>query len=312
MLQLPSSQQSAREALRTLARRSRQSGHRESIVIGVGSGAIDKVGRVDRRPLQLGPMEEFVGDVFQASRTDADVVVQVGALSPERAAEVLAEVTHALPGLVTTWQTAIFRRENEVHEGRATTLNVFGFHDGFANPDARDRARVDDLVIIGAESDEPRWSVGASYLALRVVMVSRNLWDAEPVELQERIIGRRRDGRWLDGGEAQSGAPFQDDPHGDTTPLTSHVRTANPRTVDVPEPEMLRRSWSYSQTAEGVVEDGLMFMAYQNDLTAGFVSVQRRLAQDDLAKYLLVTGGGYFVVPPTDPSCEWENDLLDA
>jgi deferrochelatase/peroxidase EfeB len=49
-----------------------------------------------------------------------------------------------------------------------------------------------------------------------------------------------------------------------------------------------------------VPDDGMVFMAFQNDLATGFVRAQQRLHGEALSPYLLTVGGGYFVVPTLD------------
>ncbi|MFD4766694.1 hypothetical protein [Streptomyces niveus] len=48
----------------------------------------------------------------------------------------------------------------------------------------------------------------------------------------------------------------------------------------------------------------------QRDLAKGFEAVQKRLAGEALAKYVLTTGGGYFFVPP--PGDAWIDALALA
>ena len=41
-----------------------------------------------------------------------------------------------------------------------------------------------------------------------------------------------------------------------------------------------------------------MFVCFQHDLEAGFVTVQNRLAGEPLEEYIQGVGGGYFFAPP--------------
>jgi Dyp-type peroxidase family len=153
--------------------------------------------------------------------------------------------------------------------------------------------------------------VGGTYLVVRIVRLSREIWDGEPRHLQERIIGRRADGRWLDGTSAAGEPDFTKDPDGATTPLDSHVRLANPRTPGS-EPRLVRRSWNYraQPTGTGMPDEGVLFMCYQADIEAGFATVQRRLAGQAMNPYVLTVGGGYYVVPPADRPGPWDEALL--
>jgi len=47
---------------------------------------------------------------------------------------------------------------------------------------------------------------------------------------------------------------------------------------------------------------GLRFMCFQSDLSAGFLSVQKRLNGEPLEEYIKPVGGGYFLVLPGAPT----------
>ncbi|QXE34107.1 Dyp-type peroxidase [Streptomyces sp. GMY02] len=49
---------------------------------------------------------------------------------------------------------------------------------------------------------------------------------------------------------------------------------------------------------------------FRRDLAQGFEAVQKRLAGEAMAKYLLTTGGGYFFVPP--PGDAWLDAVAPA
>ncbi|MEL6793828.1 MAG: hypothetical protein AAFP78_10260, partial [Pseudomonadota bacterium] len=101
-------------------------------------------------------------------------------------------------------------------------------------------------------------------------------------ELQEQMIGRRKDGRSL---PAESGSPPDQDfnyvelpndgnPHEVLTPLQSHIRRANPRKADTPR--IFRRGFSYgSFDAAENGERGMMFVAYNANIAEQFEVVQR-------------------------------------
>ena len=295
-----------REALQLLASRVRSL---PTGLLGLGHGIFDKLGVSERRPARLVPMESFAGDVLDPSRVDADLIVQIDGAGPDRADEVLASVLDGIDALEVTWQSALSRDDNEVAQGRSLNRNVFGFTEGFANPSGQDEGAMDRIALIGSGVGEPAWAVGGSYLALRILTVSHDLWDAEDIELQEQIVGRRRDGTWLDGTPAHDEPDFAADSDGEVTPLDSHVRLANPRDGS-PPPLLVRRSWTWAADAESR-GDGLLFMAFQADLDAGFRRAQERLTADRLSRYVLATGGGYFVVPPdADRSGPWEDVVL--
>lgn len=58
--------------------------------------------------------------------------------------------------------------------------------------------------------------------------------------------------------------------------------------------------WAYSLglTTSGHIDMGLIFIAYQADLAAGFISTQNRLNGEPLEEYIKPFGGGYFFALP--------------
>jgi deferrochelatase/peroxidase EfeB len=96
---------------------------------------------------------------------------------------------------------------------------------------------------------------------IRIIRLATSLWDRDTVHEQERIIGRRRNGQWLDGTPSTERVVFATDLHGKRTPLDSHVRRAapNPRT---PAP-MVRRSYNYNRASD---DQWLVFSCFQSDV----------------------------------------------
>lgn len=162
-----------------------------------------------------------------------------------------------------------------------------------------------DRALVRADQGEPGWAVGGSYQVVRIIQLATELWDKDSIPEQERIIGRRGDGRWLDGTPIGAQPNFSADPNGKVTPLDSHVRLAAPDRRN--PPPMVRRGYSYDR---GNGDAGLIFSCFQRELTKGFVAVQKRLEGEAMAKYVLTIGGGYFFVPP--PGTAWVDALLQS
>lgn len=215
------------------------------------------------------PMPPFPGEILIPERSNTDAFLQV---EGEGAAQRLDELLRQVPGEV-TWRTAV-RRDVVDPAGKRLQRNPFGFVEGHTNTSA---------VLLPD---------GGSLLAVRVIRLAHEQWAADPPESQARIIGRHPDGTWLDGTAPDAAPSYDRDPEGRVTPLDSHVRTMNPRTG--PAPAMLRRSWNYHDSPR---DSGVLFMAFQADLGAGFALAQSRLTADALHPYLLTVGGGYFHVP---------------
>ncbi len=180
--------------------------------------------------------------------------------------------------------------------------NFLGFRDGSANPDANDAALMERVVWTHGP-DEPEWAHGGSYQAVRVIRNFVERWDRAPLAEQERIFGRTKmTGAPLDAPRASEyDVPdYAADPDGATTPPDSHIRLANPRTPKSERNLMLRRPFNYSRGVlrNGQLDQGLLFIAYQADLEAGFIAVQNQLNGEPLEEYIKPVGGGYFFALP--------------
>jgi deferrochelatase/peroxidase EfeB len=93
---------------------------------------------------------------------------------------------------------------------------------------------------------------------------------------------------------------FASDPSGAVTALDAHVRLANPRTTGSERHLTFRRGYSFARGFDGagLLDQGLLFVAFQRDLEAGFVTVQTRLAHEPLQEYIQPEGGGFFFALP--------------
>jgi deferrochelatase/peroxidase EfeB len=73
-----------------------------------------------------------------------------------------------------------------------------------------------------------------------------------------------------------------------------------PRTRETEASLVLRRPHNFSRgvNSAGQLDMGLLFVCFQADLAAGFLSVQARLNGERLEEYIKPIGGGYFFVLP--------------
>ncbi|GAA0389057.1 hypothetical protein GCM10010357_07210 [Streptomyces luteireticuli] len=257
--------------------------------IALGAGLL---GGGAGRPRHLRRMPTFPGDLLDPSASHGDVLVQIEGRSRSAAAEASDRLLRAVPAWKLRWRIDGFLAGSRTERGRALTRDPFQFTEGFGNPPTEREVRERCLVRPG--QGEPSWAVGGSYQVIRLVRLATELWDRDSQEEQERVIGRRRNGRWLDGTPAEEEPDFRADPKGRVTPLTSHVRMAAPDRRN--PPPLVRRSYGYDR---GDGDTGMIFSCFQRDLAAGFETVQRRLEGQELDKYVLTFGGGYFFVPPS-------------
>ncbi|MFC8827588.1 Dyp-type peroxidase [Streptomyces sp. NPDC057137] len=277
---------------------------RGGVGVSLGLGASLVEGAAASSPQQLTVMPSFVGDLLDPTQSHGDLLVRVAGEHSAAVREAIQGVkaVAAKTGWTVRWAIDGFRADNRVEGGRGLARNPFHFTEGFGNPDSE--REVVDRVLVRDGQGEPEWAVGGSYQVVRVIRFATELWDKDSVPEQERIMGRGRDGRWLDGTPTAEEPNFAADPKGRRTPLDSHVRLAAPDRRN--PPPLVRRSYSYDR---GDGDTGIIFSCYQRDLVQGFEAVQKRLEGEALAKYVLTTGGGYFFVPP--PGDAWIDALGD-
>ncbi|MCX4679914.1 Dyp-type peroxidase [Streptomyces sp. NBC_01433] len=268
--------------------------------VGLALGAT-LFGPTDSLPRRLKAMPHFAGDLLAPAMSHGDLLVHVAG---DKAAAIGKTVegirSTASPHGTIRWHIDGSRPANRVEGGRGLARNPFHFTEGFGNPGTERECL--DRALITADQDEPEWAVGGSYQVVRIIRFATDLWDKDSVREQERIIGRRRDGGWLDGTPVDERPNYAADPTGRLTPLDSHVRLAAPDRRS--PPPIVRRSYSYDR---GNGDTGIIFSCFQRDLTQGFEAAQERLQGESMAKYLLTTGGGYFFVPP--PGDGWMDTL---
>jgi deferrochelatase/peroxidase EfeB len=274
-----------------------------TVTVGVGSSLFDdRYGLADRKPRKLRPMPRFPNDRLDPERTHGDLVVQICADTPEacvHALRILMRATRAT--LVLRWMLDGFQQPNTLGHGRTSTRNLLGFKDGTANPDITDSAEMDDLVWVGKGSGEPAWATGGSYMVVRIIQNHVEFWDRTALETQEGIIGRVKEtGAPLDGRHETDVPDFAADPKGKTFRLDGHIRLANPRTKATEKNRILRRGFSYQSGfgASGQLDQGLLFVCFQQDVDRGFVTVQERLNGEALEEYIRPVGGGFFYALP--------------
>ncbi|MPZ54581.1 MAG: Dyp-type peroxidase [Acidimicrobiia bacterium] len=279
------------------------------VVVGLGHSLFDgRFGLAEQAPSQLLPMPKFKNDyLVRPERSHGDLAFTIRADSSDAAVHMLRQIRRNTRGrLLPRWMQEGFNRiERPVEVGRAPVRNLMGFKDGTSNIDPGDRDAMDRLVWVQPEDDEPEWTVGGTYQATRIIRMMVEFWDRIRLSEQESIFGRHRD----------SGAPLGKDRETDEPSigdeLTSHIARANPRTAGADEHRILRHSFNYSNGLDGndQLEQGLIFIAYQRSLEAGFLTVQRHLDGEPLEEYIRPLGGGFFFVPSAPA---WDDPTIAA
>ena len=275
-----------------------------TITVSLGASLFDeRFGLGPQRPAKLEKMTRFPNDSLDAALCHGDLLLQICANTGDTVIHALRDIIKYTPDLLSIrWKREGFISDHAARsKGKETPINLLGFKDGTGNPDAHDDALMKSVVWVTPDQQEPSWTVGGSYQAVRIIQFHVEFWDRTPLKEQQTIFGR----------DKQSGAPlgmkhehdvpdYARDPDGEVIALDSHIRLANPRTPESAVNLMMRRGYSYSLgvTHSGQLDMGLLFVCFQHDLERGFLTVQKRLNGEALEEYIKPIGGGYFFALP--------------
>ncbi len=277
-----------------------------SIVVGVGASLFDhRFGLADRRPRELVTMPFLANDRLDPKLSHGDISIIFEAGHNDTVQFALRQLMRRTRSdLVLRWMIDGYSRGIGAGAGdteAATPRNLLGFKDGTSNLDVSDDALLDRHVWVGPEDDEPAWTVGGSYQAVRIIRNFVEFWDRTQLVEQEALIGRAK----ISGAPLGMSGEFDDpdyasDPDGLRIKMNAHIRLANPRTPETERSRILRRGFNYSRGFDGAgrLDQGLAFISYQRSLKEGFLAVQARLKGEPLEEYILPVGGGFFFALP--------------
>jgi porphyrinogen peroxidase len=147
-------------------------------VAGFGSDAWGKLFGAPR-PAELHPFQEIRSGGRHAVSTPGDILFHIRAKRMDLCFELAMQIMESIGNVVSV--------ADEVHGFRYfDDRDVLGFVDGTENP--RGDA-VREAAIVGGE--DPAFA-GGSYVIVQKYLHDMKAWNALPVEMQERIVGRRK------------------------------------------------------------------------------------------------------------------------
>ncbi|MGA6204244.1 Dyp-type peroxidase [Nocardia testacea] len=267
---------------------------RLTVTIGLGARVFERCGLEARRPLWLAPLPPFPVDRLDPAYCGGDLLLQV-------CAEESTTVSHAVRVLCRSVRSLMSVRwvQHGFRNGPpgATPRNLMGQVDGTANI----AAGADFDRLVWDDGTAQPWLAGGTSLVLRRIAMTLDTWDEIDPAARELTVGRT-----LGNGAPLTGTDEFDDPDFTAVdangiaviPPSSHIARAHHRHDGE---RFLRRAYNYDDApAPGAISNsGLLFTAYQRDVSAQFLPVQRRLAEfDALNVWTTPIGSAVFAVPP--------------
>jgi deferrochelatase/peroxidase EfeB len=273
-----------------------------TVTTAFGSTLFDhRYGLAAARPPGLTAMPAFAKDGLEPDRCAGDVMLSICADHRDTVVHTLRELLRTTAGVLTPrWRVDGFQATRRGPTPRSSTRNLFGFRDGTANPDPTDAGLMDRLVWVEPDAGEPRWTAGGTYQVVRTIRMHVEFWDRVGMFEQTNMVGRDRvTGAPLGGTNEFEDPRYDLDPDGKRIPLSAHIRLANPRTPATEDQRILRRPYNYDRGLDeaGNLDQGLLFVAFNQDIPRQFETVQKRLEEEEMADYITPVGGGYYFAP---------------
>ena len=267
---------------------------RFSAYVGFSRSLLRKLGLESQAPEGMVELPTFSVDQLEDRYSGGDVLIHIAADDPI----VLAHGTRSLvrdsmPFASVRWVQSGFAHTPGMVPGGMTHRNLMGQIDGTANPKI-ETADFDSVVWIDSG---PQWIQGGTLLVFRRIAMQLDGWDQLGVPAKEEVIGRTLANGAPLTGEHEEDVPDLAARHPNgllVIPDFAHIRRAAPQAT---QERIFRRPFSYENgfSAAGSLDVGLLWTAYQRDITEQFLPIQQRLDQLDLLnKWTVPIGSAVF------------------
>jgi dye decolorizing peroxidase len=255
------------------------------------------LGFPSQRPTGFDGLPAFSIDKLDPAWSGGDLLIHVAADDPLTVSHAVRHMTRVVSSIARPHysQRGFVRAQGVAHHS-VTPRNLFGHVDGVANPTTD--AEFDSHVWAPASAG---WFAGGTQIVLRRIAMNLPTWDLLGTTDKEKAIGRR-----LSDGSPLTGTAAADRPDFDATtenglsviPDFAHMRRAH---SGEGRHRFLRRPFSYDDgfAADGSPNVGLLFTAYQQNITEQFLPVQQALADFDLLNlWTTPIGSSEFAILP--------------
>ena len=265
--------------------------------VGFGPSLFSKLGLESQMPAGFADLPAFGVDQLQERYSGGDVLIHIAADDPV----VLAHGTRGLvrdsmPFASVRWVQPGFAHSPGMIPAGLTHRNLMGQVDGTANPELGS-SDFDSVVWI---NDGPEWIKGGTLLVFRRIAMQLDTWDQLGSPSKEEVIGRKLSNGAPLTGERETDVPDLGARHPNgllVIPEFAHIRRAAPQESGE---RIFRRPFSYDNgmNERGSMDVGLLWTAYQRDISKQYLPIQRRLEQLDLLnQWTVPIGSAVFAIP---------------
>ena len=265
--------------------------------VGFGPSLFSKLGLEAQMPEGFAELPAFGVDQLQERYSSGDVLIHIAADDPV----VLAHGTRGLvrdsmPFASVRWVQPGFAHSPGMIPAGLTHRNLMGQVDGTANPELGS-SDFDSVVWI---NDGPQWIKGGTLLVFRRIAMQLDTWDQLGTPSKEEVIGRKLSNGAPLTGQRETDVPALGARHPNgllVIPEFAHIRRAAPQESGE---RIFRRPFSYDNgmNERGSMDVGLLWTAYQRDISKQYLPIQRRLEQLDLLnQWTVPIGSAVFAIP---------------